>query len=64
MCNQKGFTFAEVLVVAAIVTVAALVGLAAKVISNKSDTAVEEAAEELIEKETGIEIDLSPDSPE
>lgn len=46
-----------------IIAVAALVG----VVSSRwlgDDNAVEETAEEVIENETGLKIDLSPGSPE
>lgn len=45
--------------------VAAAVGIGSKYIfSGQEDNPIEEAAEELIKKQTGLDVDLSPSSPE
>ena len=47
-----------------IVTVSLTVGLVSRHFIKKDDNPIEELAEEIIKQETGIDIDLSPDSPE
>jgi len=50
-------------ITAAIVAVAVVVGIASRWWLG-SDNCIEEKAEVLIEQHTGIDIDLSPDTPE
>jgi hypothetical protein len=53
------------IMIAAIVIIAAAIGLATTTLfSMAPDNAVEEACEEVIELETGIEVDLTPSSVE
>lgn len=47
-----------------IVVVSLTVGLVSRRFIKKSDNPIEEIAEEVIKQETGMDIDLSPDSPE
>ena len=47
-----------------IVAVSLTVGLVSRRFIKKSDNPIEEIAEEVIKQETGMDIDLSPDSPE
>lgn len=48
----------------AAVVLAALLGFGAKFFTKTEDSVVEEIAEEIIEQHTGLDVDLSPDSPE
>lgn len=49
----------------AIIALAAIVGLGSVYfLKMKPDNAIEEISEEVIKKETGVDIDLSPTSPE
>lgn len=45
-----------------IIGLATLVGIASRWIFKKTDNVVEEVAEQIIKKETGYTIDLSPDT--
>lgn len=45
-----------------IVGVAVIVGTASRYIFKRSDNIVEEVAEQVIKKQTGIDVDLSPES--
>lgn len=47
-----------------IVAVSLTVGLVSRHFLKKPDNPIEEIAEEFIRKESGVDIDLSPDSPE
>lgn len=47
-----------------IVAVSLTVGLVSRRYLKKADNPIEEIAEEVIKQETGIDVDLSPDSPE
>lgn len=47
-----------------IVVVSLAVGLISRRFIKEPDNPIEEIAEEVIKKEIGIDIDLSPDSPE
>lgn len=59
--NQKGFA---VLVPLIIIAVVGIVGYSAHKITKKDDTPIEEYAEDYIKKETGKDIDFTPDSKE
>lgn len=45
-----------------LVGVAVLAGIGSRFLFKKTDSIVEEIAEQVIEKETGVDIDLSPDT--
>jgi len=47
-----------------IVTLAVIGGIASRFIFKKSDNVVEEIAEDIIKRQTGKDVDLSPDTPE
>lgn len=47
-----------------ILLAAAAIGLGAKVVFQEDDHPLEEVAEEVIKSQTGIDIDLTPDSKE
>lgn len=47
-----------------IVAISLTVGLVSRRFIKKPDNPIEEIAEEVIKEETGVDIDLSPDSPE
>lgn len=47
-----------------IVIIAVMVGIGSSVYLNQDDAPVEEAAERIIETETGIDFDLTPGSKE
>lgn len=47
-----------------IVSASLIVGVGSWVFFKKEDNPVEELAEEIIKQETGLDIDLSPQSPE
>ena len=48
-----------------IVAIAILIGIAShKIIKMEEDNIVEEIAEEIVESQTGLDIDFTPDSPE
>lgn len=49
---------------AIIIGVATLVGIASRWIFKKTDNVVEEVTEQIIRKQTGYTIDLSPDTPD
>lgn len=49
---------------AIIVLIAAIIGIGSVVILKKNDNPIEEAAEEIIQIETGKKVDLTPDSAE
>lgn len=54
---------ASIIIIATIVAAATLVGLVSTCFF-KDDSIIEEVAEEVIEKETGLKIDLTPSSKE
>jgi uncharacterized protein YpmB len=56
----KGWDMATIVVI----IVCAVVGITASLITKQDDSPIEEEAEEVIQQETGLEIDLSPRSPE
>lgn len=61
--NRSGFI--EILIPALIVMTAVGAALGFKYwVSAPDDNAVEEIAEEVIKKETGVDVDLTPNSPE
>lgn len=63
MCVRKGFI--EIILSLSIAIVAAAGAIAYKYWSKAvDDNPVEEAAEQIIEKQTGVNIDLSPKTPE
>ncbi len=48
-----------------IVAIAILIGFASnKIIKMEEDNIVEEIAEEIVESQTGLDLDFTPDSPE
>lgn len=47
-----------------IIGIATLLGIASRWIFKKTDNVVEEVAEQIIKKQTGYTIDLSPDTPD
>lgn len=59
MCMVLPAVFSVVIVV-----VSLAVGLISRRFIKEPDNPIEEIAEEVIKKEIGIDIDLSPDSPE
>lgn len=52
------------IVIAVVVSLACIVGYLTQHLTRKDDTPIEEACEEVIKEQTGIDIDLSPSSPE
>lgn len=55
----------EILLTGILVGLSAIVGLASRFIfKKKPDNYIEEMAEKIIHKKTGIDIDLSPDHPD
>lgn len=56
---MKGEVLTTLLLVG--VAVAIVVGVAAPYFTKKNDTPIEQAAEAYIKKETGLDIDFSPD---
>lgn len=65
MC-ENGLTKSEKRVIAAIAifVICAMVGITSAIIVGSDDQQTEEFAEEIIEKETGLDIDLTPKSKE
>ena len=61
LLKQRG---SAILLPLAIIAVVAIVGVSAKYIMKKDDSALEEAAENYIKDETGKDIDFTPDSKE
>ena len=48
-----------------VIAAAAIIGVASsKMMHMKEDNAIEEVAEEVIKKQTGLDVDLSPESKE
>jgi len=47
-----------------IISVVVVVGVVSRFLFKKTDNIVEETAEKIIKAKTGIDIDLSPDTPE
>ena len=62
----KKIGFIETIITIGIVGIALIIGIGYKFINKKApdDNPVEELAEALIKERTGIDIDLTPDSPE
>lgn len=54
---------ASLLILITIVTVCIIVGSVSSIVW-KNDNPIEEVAEDIIKEETGLDIDLSPSSPE
>ena len=49
---------------AALVGIAVVLGIASGFLFKKDDNVVEEYCEEIVKEETGIDVDLTPGSPE
>ena len=60
LMKTREFSILVIIAVAIVVTM----GIAAKLITKKDDTPIEELAEELIYQELGVNIDLTPGSKE
>lgn len=54
----------SILIIVGIVAVSAAIGFFSAKIVGKDDQPIEEAAEEVIKLETGMDVDLTPGSPE
>jgi len=61
--NVKEFAKMAVLIVSILVALATVIGFSSQYFAGP-DNQVEEACEAVIKSQTGIDIDLSPDSPE
>lgn len=63
--NKRGAIDPTMLITAGVIGFALLVGIATKLVFKmKDDNQIEEVCEKIIEKQTGVDIDLSPGSPE
>jgi len=62
--NKPGIGIIEILIPILITLAAASIGIGYSLWSKKPDNVIEELCEEVIKKQTGFDIDLSPDSPE
>ena len=62
MRNNKAFVWLPLLIPAAIVAGAVILGVGSRFVLKKPDNVVEQAMEKVIEDQTGWKIDLSPDT--
>lgn len=66
MSEEEGLSKQEkrVIVMVVILIVCAMVGITSALFLGKDDAPIEEISEDVIQSETGLQIDLTPKSPE